>query len=138
LARAYSPADYLLSRELEREPTRHVSTLEIFGPAKSVVCVTDFPPCVEDVGQSIDIVAVGKKISFAPSALPALEMLLSGAPVEVAEVGAKTGLEADQLAKVLVEQEICAELTPELSSGYTGLVTTGVSSRRLSLSASAR
>jgi hypothetical protein len=39
----------------------------------------------------------------------------------------KTGLDVNALAKVLMEEEICAPLTPELSSGYTGLVTNAAS-----------
>ena len=61
---------------------------------------------------------------LAAKALPALRLLLSGTPVGLAQAADETGVDVEQLADILIEEELCAELTPELSSGFTGLVTT--------------
>jgi hypothetical protein len=52
-------------------------------------------------------------------------MLLCGQPVDLAAVSTATGLDAAKLADVLIEEELCAEVTDELLSGYTGLTPNG-------------
>ncbi|WP_322756034.1 JmjC domain-containing protein [Frankia sp. Cas3] len=126
LVEGYGLADFVADRESSRPPGRHVWTAGIFGPPAAVVCATDFPPRLDDTGQgSVVLTATHKKITFARAALPALTPLLSGNPVEVARVAAVTGVDAARLAEVLVREGVCAELTDELSSGYTGLTTAG-------------
>ena len=71
--------------------------------------------------------ASGKKLTFTAKVLPALRLLLSGQPVALKQAAAVVGAEAADVAEILVEEDLCAVLTPELSSGYTGLVTNAVS-----------
>ncbi len=116
---------YLVAREQERPPPRHVATCGVFGPPSAVVCVADFPPRIEQHEATVDVLAVGKKITFALRAVPALRLLLAGHPVEVVEVTAAAGVDAAVLAEAPIKEGVCAELTGALSSGYTGLVPNG-------------
>jgi hypothetical protein len=118
----HSQETYLVAREQERPSRRHVITSGAFGPPTDVVCVTDFPPHVEMNGDTVDVVAAGKVIKFAAKAEPALRLLLSGNPVNIEQATATTGLNTDVLANALLDRGICAELTNDLASGYTGLV----------------
>lgn len=119
---------YLTAREQERPPPRHVATCGVFGPPSAVVCVADFPPGMEQHEAAVDVLASGKKITFASRAAPALRLLLTGHPAQLAEVTAATGVDAVVLAEALIKEGICAELTEALSSGYTGLVPNGACS----------
>ncbi|SBW24698.1 cupin 4 [Candidatus Protofrankia californiensis] len=130
LAGSRPPSEFLAAREEERPAHRHVATGGTFGNPTSVVCVTEFPPRFEKHNGRIDVFAAGKKITFAAGALPALEKLLSGSPAIIDEVAATTGLDVAQLANVLIQEEICAELIPELSLGYTDLITSGNCSKK--------
>ncbi|MFK4226680.1 JmjC domain-containing protein [Streptomyces sp. NPDC019890] len=121
---SHSPASFLSARERERPALRHVSAQGLFGKPAAVVCVTEFPPLIEKYGDKVDVIAAGKQLTLAAKALPALRLLLSGTPVGLAQAGDETGVDVEQLADILIEEELCAELTPELSSGFTGLVTT--------------
>lgn len=116
---------YLTVRERERPPPRHVATCGVFGQPSAVVCVADFPPVIEHHEEAVDILATGKKIIFVAWAAPALRLLLTGHPVELAEVTAETGVDAVVLAEVLIKEGVCAELTEALSLGYTGQVPNG-------------
>ncbi|MEV7937195.1 cupin domain-containing protein [Kitasatospora sp. NPDC088264] len=118
-----SPADFLAAREREAIAPRHVPLLEIFGPLEAAVCITDFQPVIEENGETVDVRAAGKKLTFTAEALPALRMLLGGQPVRLDEAARLVGSEVGDVAKILTEEELCASLTPELFSGYTGLVT---------------
>lgn len=122
---SHSPSDFLTAREYEQPPHRQVATFGIFGAPTAVACVTEFQPRLEQQGETIEVLAAGKKIMFAARAIPALRVLLSGHPVNLAEITTATGVNTSVLADVLVMEGICAELTPELLSGYTGLVTNG-------------
>ena len=124
----YPSAAYLAARERERQPPRHVATGAVFGPPQAVVCVTDFPPHIEIRNQEVDVLAAGKKITFAARAEPALRQLLAGQPVELATVTTTTGIDAAVLAESLIKEGVCAELTEALSSGYTGMIPTGTCS----------
>jgi Cupin superfamily protein len=119
---------YLRAREQERPPPRHVATGGVFGPPSAVVCVADFPPTIEQHGAAVDVLATGKKITSVSRVAPALRLLLTGHPVELAEVTAATGVDAVVLAEALIEEGICAELTEALSLGYTGQVPNGACS----------
>jgi len=104
-----------------------VPFLGIFGALDSVVCTTQFPPRIEGNGSTVDVVTSGKKLTLAAKALPSLRLLLSGRPVLLNEVAAVVGSGVAEVAAVLVEEKICAPLTPELPLGYTDLVTNAIS-----------
>jgi hypothetical protein len=129
IADTYGPLDYLHAREIEQMPYRHVPALPVLGQPDSVVCVSAFPPSVERRDDVTEVYAGGRKLSFAPAARPALDILLSGAPVHLATLEATTGLNVTRLVTVLLEEQICAPLIPELSLGYTDLVTDAMSSK---------
>jgi hypothetical protein len=118
-----SPADYLAAYEQETALPRHVPFLNILGPFDAVVCTTHFPPRMRESGETVDVLASGKRLTLAAKALPALRLLLSGRPVVLEQAAAVAGAEVVEVAEILVKEELCAVLTPELSSGYTGLVT---------------
>lgn len=121
------PTEFLTLREREAAAPRHVPHLDIFGPLEAVVCIAEFPPQIEEHGEVVVVQAAGKKLTFAAKALPALRLLLSGRPVPLDEAARVVGAEVEQVAKILTEEQLCASLTPELSSGYTGLVTNATS-----------
>ncbi|MEU7434520.1 cupin domain-containing protein [Streptomyces sioyaensis] len=121
-----SPADFLAAYEQATTLPRHVPFLDILGPLDTVVCTAHFPPQIQENGEAVDVVASGKRLTFTVKAVPALRLLLSGKPVPVEQAAAVVGAEVAEVAEVLVKEEICATLTPELSSGYTGLVTNAV------------
>ncbi|MFZ3560819.1 JmjC domain-containing protein [Streptomyces sp. BH055] len=122
-----SPADFLAAHEQETTPARHVPFLDILGPLDAVVCTTQFAPRIEENDSTVDVVTSGKKLTLAAKALPSLRLLLSCKPVQLDQVTPAVGAEVNDIAAILVEEEICAPLTPELSSGYTGLVTNALS-----------
>lgn len=117
------PAGFLEARELAAAPGRHVPFLDIFGPLQAAVCITEFPPRITEHDKSVNVLAGGKELTFTAKALPALRLLLSGHPVHLAQAATAVGAEVEELATILTDEELCAPLTPELSSGYTGLVT---------------
>ncbi|MGW1989597.1 JmjC domain-containing protein [Embleya sp. NPDC001921] len=122
LVDARGPQDFLAQRDQEAVGSRHVPFLNIFGPMTGVVCVSDFPPRVEQVDDTIEITAAGKRLALTAEALPAARLLLSGHPVHLNGDTPVDGLTRG-LAEVLTREGLCAILTPELSSGYTDLVT---------------
>lgn len=122
-----SPADFLAAYEQATALPRHVPFLDILGPLDAVACTTHFPPQIRENGETVDVVASGKKITFTAKAVPALRLLLSGRPVPLDQAATVVGAEVAEVAEILVKEEMCATLTPELSSGYTGLVTNAVS-----------
>ncbi|MBP2320454.1 hypothetical protein JOF56_000839 [Kibdelosporangium banguiense] len=124
----YPVQEFLVRREAERPPPRHVATRGVFGEPSAVVCVADFPPRMERNESTVDVYAAGKKITFSARAEPALRVLLSGHPVNLAtltDVANVTNVDAVALAEPLLEEGLCAEMTEALSSGYTGLIPTG-------------
>jgi hypothetical protein len=116
-------ADFLNDRGEQQPSMRHVATHGMFGVPSGVVCMTEFPPIVERGETLVTVRAVGKKISFVERAWPALQCFLSGRPASIEKVAAATGIDAAALAEVLLAEGICAEVTPELASGYAGLLT---------------
>ncbi|QVJ01006.1 cupin [Nocardiopsis eucommiae] len=129
LLKAHPPAEFLSTREKQRPAPRHIPHIPIFGDLNEVVCVTEFPPHIEQEGDFITVQGAGKKITFTTKAAPALRMLLSGTPVNVAAAAEYTDIDAAQLADVLTKEGLCAQLTPELSLGYTDLVTNEIFSK---------
>ncbi|WP_406135317.1 JmjC domain-containing protein [Streptomyces albidoflavus] len=122
-----SPDEFLAAYEQRAALPRHVPFLEALGPLEAVVCTTHLPPLIERHGETVEVTASGKKLTFAAKAEPALSVLLSGAPVRLDSATVTAGREVSEVAGILVKEELCAVLTPELSSGYTGLVTSGAS-----------
>lgn len=122
LVAGYPQGAYLAARERERPSRRHVTTSGVFGPVTDVVCMTDFPPHIEASGSTVEVVAVGKELTFAARAEPALRLLLSGNPANIEQVTETTGVNADVLAQTLLDEGLCAELTSELAAGYLGMV----------------
>lgn len=123
LAVELTPQDFLDTREYERLAVRHIPSTGLSGEPGAVVCVTDFEPVMRQGEGVVHVLAAGKRITFADRARPALDELLSGHPVDIAETAVRTGVDVEALAGILLKEELCAELTPELSSAYTGLVT---------------
>ncbi|MER7853663.1 cupin domain-containing protein [Streptomyces bacillaris] len=117
------PTDFLAAYEQAMPLPRQVPFLDVFGTLDAVVCTTHFAPRIEEHGETVDVLASGKKLTFMAKALPSLRLLLSGRPVPLAQAVSVVGAEAAAVAEILVKEELCAVLTPELSSGYTGLVT---------------
>ncbi|MET9294089.1 cupin domain-containing protein [Streptomyces sp. NPDC003077] len=118
-----SPAEFLAAYGQQMPLPRQVPFLDILGPLDAVVCTSHLPPRIQGSGETVDVLSSGKKMTFATEALPALRLLLSGRPVVLEQAAVVVGAEVMEVAGVLVEEELCAVLTPELSSGYTGLVT---------------
>ncbi|KWT63796.1 hypothetical protein ADL21_00030 [Streptomyces albus subsp. albus] len=116
------PAEFLDTVQRQADPARHVPFVAALGPPEAVVCVTEFPPRLHEDGQGVEVIAADKRLVFDPKALPALRLLLSGHPVRLEEAAAHVGADITTVAEILVEEELCAPLNPELSSGYTGLV----------------
>lgn len=133
----HSVQDFLRSHEQEMAAGRHITTRGVFGPPSAVVCTTALRPQFEREGNTVAVTAAGKRIVFADRALRALQLLLSGAPADLDAVESSTGLDISKIVDVLLEEELCAELTPELRSGYTDLVTIEDSSKKHSSLASA-
>lgn len=126
----HSVQDFLRSHEQEMAGGRHITTRGVFGSPSAVVCTTALRPQLEREGNTVAVTAAGKRIVLADRALPALQLLLSGAPADLDAVESATGLDIGKIVDVLLEEELCAELTPELRSGYTGLVTIEDSSKQ--------
>jgi hypothetical protein len=124
LADTHGPRTFVAERRRTQPVRRHPSTWGVFGIPDTIVCMTEFQPDIDEADDgSVAVEAAGRRVRFAAKALPALRMLLSGAPVSVAEVGERTGLDARRIADILLQESICGEASPESSSAYTGLVT---------------
>lgn len=122
LMKEQPPAKFLEAHAQEALPPRHVPFLEIFGALESVVCISQFRPQIQDNGDTVEVVAAGKRLLFAVKALPSLRLLLSGRPVHLEQVQGLVGAEVGEVASILVEEGLCAMLTPELAAGCAGLV----------------
>jgi hypothetical protein len=122
LIAARSPAQYLAARRREHRELRHSSAFGVFGPPDSVVCVTDFPPELEIRDDAVVVQAAGKKITVPAGALSALRPLLSGHPVDLQVLAARTGMGVAALAKALVNAGLCTETTPALIAAYSGII----------------
>ncbi len=118
----HPPSEYLQARVHEMDPSRQVSTFGIFGPPDAVVCVAPFPPEIVEEPEQARVISSGKQITLVPTALSAARALLSGHPVSLDQAERTFGVAARRIADVLVEEEICAEYTPELAIGYNDLV----------------
>jgi Cupin superfamily protein len=124
LLAAHSPAEFLAAHRREDTPARHTTAFGIFGPAHSVVCVTSYPPELDIRDDVVIVRAAGKKITIPAAAAPALNVLLSGHPVNLAELATNTATDTTALAAALTTAGICTELTPALAAGYHDMITT--------------
>jgi Cupin superfamily protein len=119
-AQTLPPSEYLRRMREGMAPARHVPFVPALGPLTGVVAVTEFEPTIEVTEQrTIEVRGGGKKLTFASRAEPLVRTLLSGHPVPFDE---NTDPDAVRLAKQLIQEGLCAPLTSESSSGYTGLV----------------
>ncbi|MGW2397160.1 JmjC domain-containing protein [Kitasatospora sp. NPDC001664] len=121
------PAAFLGDYERTAAPARQVPHLDVLGPLKGAVCTTNFPPEIRSGDSSVEVTAAGRRLTFAAKAEPALRLLLGGHPVVLADAEAVAGTEVHAVAGLLVREGLCAPLTDELFSGYTGLVTNATS-----------
>lgn len=122
LTRSHSPLDYVTARQQEHISSRHVTTFGVFGTPEAVVCVTAFPPHVDTRGGTTIVRAAGKKITVPAATLPALRILLSGHPVDIARTSASTGIDAAALADALLTHGICVEVTDDLAPCYAEML----------------
>lgn len=123
LLKGYPPASYLRSRERLQPPARQAPHFPPGELPKAVVCVTEFAPEMQRGDDEITVYAGGKRTTVKSKAEAALSVLLSGCPVDVLTMHEESGLDIRSLAGALVEEGICAHLTDESLSGFTGLVT---------------
>jgi hypothetical protein len=118
MAREYDPARYLEELRAITPAARHVPYVPAFGPLEQAVAVTEFEPVITPTGDTVQVTAAGKRLTFHRRAESGLRDLLSGHPVHLAGGGP----EVMTLAEHLIEEGLCAPLNAESSSGYTGLV----------------
>ncbi|MFD9306922.1 JmjC domain-containing protein [Streptomyces sp. NPDC060048] len=129
LAEQYPPAEFARSGAmfLDRgglglRENQRVTTRGAFGPATTVACLTEFPPRVEDHGETVTVTATGHTLTFPAQARPALDSLLSGHPVDVAALTALTATDVPAYVGQLLDAGLCVEVTHALASAYTALV----------------
>jgi hypothetical protein len=114
-------------------PARHIPYVPALGQLTGAVAVTEFEPTIEvAAGGNLEVRAAGKKLTLAPRAEAILRKLLSGHPVTLDK---NADPDAIRLATRLIEEGLCAPLTSESFSGYTGLVPVETCLRQLSGSA---
>lgn len=118
LAREHDPARYLTDFRMSGEPARHVPHVGAFGPPTGAAAITEFEPSIAADDGVVRVEAAGKRLTFAAQAEPVLRVLLSGHPVSLWHADP----DLVQVAEHLIKEGLCAPLTDELSSGYTGLV----------------
>jgi hypothetical protein len=128
LAREHEPVRYLADIRKTSEPARHVPHVAAFGPLQGAVAVTEFEPVITATDEAVIVESAGKRLGFAPRADAALRALLSGHPVPFTH----TDPDLLKVAEHLIKEGLCAPLSDESSSGYTGLVPPATYSKPLS------
>lgn len=132
-ANGLPPSEYLRRMREGMAPARHIPYVPALGPLTGAVAVTEFKPTIEVSPEgTIEVRAGGKKLVFAARANALVRPLLSGHPVTFDD---NTDPDAIRLAERLIQEGLCAPLTSESSSGYTGLVPTETCSKQLSTAA---
>jgi hypothetical protein len=132
-AQGLSPSEYLRQMREGMAPARHIPYVPTLGPLTGTVAVTEFTPTIEVTPEgNIEVRAGGKKLVLAARAEALVRALLSGHPVAFDD---DTDPDAIRLAKRLIQEGLCAPLTTESFSGYTGLVPTATCSKQLSAAA---
>jgi hypothetical protein len=120
LALDFDPGRYLDRMRANTPAARHLPYVPALGPLTGAVTVTEYEPMIveDDVAGTVTVTAAGKSLTFARRAAPDVRLLLSGHPVQLS--GGTPDLHL--LAEHLVKEGLCAPLTDESLSGYTGLV----------------
>jgi hypothetical protein len=118
LAIGHDPARYLADLRATTPAPRHLPYVSAFGPLTGIVAVTEFEPVITTKDATVEVVAAGKRLTFAARTEHAVRTMLSGHPVGLAEADEVTM----RLAEHLIKEGLCEPLTAESSSGYTGLV----------------
>lgn len=132
-AETLSPSEYLRRMREGMAPARHIPYVPELGPLSGAVAVTEFEPTIELTPTgAVEVRAGGKKLTLAARAEALVRPLLSGHPVVF---DSDTDPDAIRLAKRLIQEGLCAPLTRESSSGYTGLVPAKTCSKQLSTAA---
>lgn len=133
LALDFDPGRYLSQMRANTPAARHLPYVPALGALAGVVAVTEYEPVMveDDAAGTITVTAAGKRLTFAGRAAPDVQLLLSGHPVQLADANP----DVLQLAEHLVKENLCAPLTDESLSGYTGLVPVASFCARRSLSA---
>ncbi|MEV0990646.1 cupin domain-containing protein [Streptomyces sp. NPDC049949] len=128
LAEQYPPAAFARAQPmfLDRgglglRENQRVITRGVFGPATGVACLTEFRPRLTAAGDTVTVASAGRTLTFPAQARPALDALLSGLPVQVAELAARTGLDVAAYARTLLDAGLCVEVTDALASAYSAL-----------------
>ncbi|MDO0936595.1 cupin domain-containing protein [Streptomyces sp. DG2A-72] len=119
LAREYDPMRYLAELRANTPPARHMPHIPVVGPLEYTAAVTEFEPVITPSGETVQVVGGGRRLTFHGRAEPALRRLLSGHPVHLTE----DDQDLTTLAEHLIQEGLCAPLTAESLSAYTGLVT---------------
>ncbi|MGW3493149.1 JmjC domain-containing protein [Streptomyces sp. NPDC001020] len=119
LAREYDPRRYLAELRANTPPARHMPHIPVFGPLEYVAAVTEFEPVITPCADTVHVVGGGKRLTFHGRAEPGLRSLLSGHPVRLTD----DDQDLTTLAEHLIQEGLCAPLTAESLSAYTGLVT---------------
>ncbi|CBG69250.1 MULTISPECIES: JmjC domain-containing protein [Streptomyces] len=119
LAREYDPKRYLAELRANTPPARHMPHIPVFGPLECVAAVTEFEPVITPSGDTVQVVGGGKRLTFHGRAEPGLRSLLSGHPVRLTH----DDQDLIALAEHMIQEGLCAPLTAESLSAYTGLVT---------------
>ncbi|WP_329349013.1 cupin domain-containing protein [Streptomyces sp. NBC_01261] len=118
LAREYNPERYLAELRANTPPARHLPHIPVFGPLEYAVACTEFEPVITRASDTVQVVGGGKRLTFHGRAEPALRSLLSGHPVHLTD----DDQDLTTLAEHLIQEGLCAPLTAESLSAYTGLV----------------
>jgi hypothetical protein len=121
LAREYDPKRYLAELRANTPPARHLPHIPVFGALEYVAAVTEFEPVITPSGDTVQVVGGGKRLTFHGRAEPGLRSLLSGHPVRLTD----DDQDLTMLAEHLIQEGLCAPLTADSLSAYTGLVTPG-------------
>lgn len=118
LAREYDPERYLAELRANTPPARHLPHVPVFGSLEYAVAVTEFEPVITPADDTVQVVGGGKRLTFHSRAEPALRSLLSGHPVHLTD----DDQDLTTLAEHLIQEGLCAPLTAESLSAYTGVV----------------
>jgi hypothetical protein len=120
LAQRHDPAAYLTQFRSATPASRHLPYVPALGPLTGVMAITEYEPHIAEHSGSatVAVTAAGKCLTFAGRAAHDLQVMLSGHPVLLDDAPA----EVVALAHHLVKENLCAPLTDESLSGYTGLV----------------
>lgn len=127
-AQTIPPTEYLRRMREGMTPARHIPYVSAFGQLSGAMAVTEFKPTIEMTPEgNIEVRAGGKRLIFAARAEALVRPLLSGHPVTF---NSDTDPDAVRIAKRLIQEGLCAPLTSESFSGYTGLVPTETCSKQ--------